>query len=116
MTAQAMPKLVTITDVARVLGVPDERLWEWARTGKVKAIRLTCGRHGTASRGRWYVALPDALALIRQCLEPGTTRRAANKGLYRAANRLQDSVHAVGLHPATPPEAGKPVSDALLDP
>lgn len=109
-----MTKLVRTTDLARILGVRDERIWDMARTGKVRAVQLTCGRHGSAKRGRWYVQIDEAVRVMRDMLA-GKPRAAAIRACYRAADRVHDSVHAVGLHPVAPHEQGKPVSDALLD-
>lgn len=112
----ATPKLVKIGAIARILGVSAETIRGLCERGKVPATKVTAGRNGPRAGGHWVVSLATALAIMRAYLEPGSARNAAVRACYRAANRLQDSVHAVGLRPATPPEAGKPVSDALLDP
>lgn len=112
----ATPKLVKIGAIARVLGVSDETIRGMCERGKVRACKVTAGRNSSRAGGHWVVSLSTALAIMRAYLEPGRARNAAIRACYRAADRLQDSVHAVGLRPATPPEAGKPVSDALLDP
>ena len=108
--------LVKLSDVACVLGVGQERLQGMAKRGDVHATKLVSARRGPKARGLWYVTMDEANRLLRLLMEPGRTRRAANRALLRASHRLEDSVHAVGLRPATPLEAGKPVSDALLDP
>lgn len=110
-----MTKLVPLTDVARILGVPVQAFERLAQSGKVRATRLSCMRHGSTTRGRWYVQIDEAVRVMRDLLS-GKPQAAAIRACYRAADRVQDSVHAVGLHPVEPAEAGKPVSDALLDP
>ena len=40
-----MPELLTVKDVAAIMGVTDDTVWGWIKTNKLPAIRFPTGRY-----------------------------------------------------------------------
>jgi hypothetical protein len=98
------PKLVKLTDLCRVLGLPSHRLEYLARNGEIRASR--CSALGwSRSAGHYYVTTTAACRILREMLLDGADYEAGRRAVYRAAKRTHDSTHNTGLH-----EVGSPIN------
>ena len=104
MLREMTPKLLRLSDLGCLLGLSAHRMEGFVHSGRVKASRLSVRCQGRRP-GHWYVTTTEACRVLREFMLTGKDLAAGDRAVFRAAKRLDDSVHAVGLH-----DCGSPVA------
>lgn len=90
-------KLVKLTDICHVLGLPATRLQGLARSGWLRAKRFTSVGRGPCA-GNYYVTTTEACRILREMLLEGADLAAGRRAVYRASKRVAESTRNTGLH------------------
>jgi hypothetical protein len=90
------PKLVKLSQLGQLLGLHPHRMEDLVRSGKVRASRFSAR---SANSGHYYVTTTEACRVLRELMLEGADLVAGRRAVYRAAQRVHDSTHAIGLRP-----------------